>query len=71
MAALHVGSERLLAGFDDWKWSHTLDALRGRRIRRRLKLLKISCDICDGSTMRGNDGHDTQAGRVTVPPSDP
>ena len=32
MAALHVGSERLLAGFDDWKGSHTLDALRGRRI---------------------------------------
>ena len=31
MAALHVGSERLLAGFDDWKGSHTLDALRGRR----------------------------------------
>ena len=22
----------LLAGFDDWKGSHTLDALRGRRI---------------------------------------
>ena len=32
MAALHVGSERLLAGFDDWRGSHTLDALRGQRI---------------------------------------
>ena len=43
MAALHVGSERLLAGFDDWKGSHTLDALRGRRItflaKARLRFL--------------------------------
>ena len=42
-AALHVGSERLLAGFDALSGSHTLELLRSRRLHG----LKSSGGCCE------------------------
>ena len=43
VAALHVGSKRLLAGFDALSGSHTLELLRSRRLHG----LKSSGGCCE------------------------